>query len=182
MNWNWSGSIRNITAHLVNDKNTSIAETCIASKGKSAANNPSYEFLFFSTQPWDFAPGGRQGRTQMSKSGVPKVWPHDSMYFLWRIRWTTLENQRTKQMINIHKKLFTLLDYEANDGLWANYIFYKKSKFSKLDFMMKNRFLGMKTDFRTRLGCPRPRRTRKTGRKTHTIRKFIFQTVGANFF
>ena len=52
MNWNRSGSIRNITAHLINDKNTSIAETCIVFNGKSAGNNPrwiywSYEFSFF---------------------------------------------------------------------------------------------------------------------------------------
>ena len=52
MNRNRSGSIRNITAHLINDKNTSIAETCIVFNGKSAGNNPrwiywSYEFSFF---------------------------------------------------------------------------------------------------------------------------------------
>ena len=40
MNRNWSGSIRNITAHLINDKNTSTAETCIAFDRKSAGNNP----------------------------------------------------------------------------------------------------------------------------------------------
>ena len=82
MNRNRSVSIRNITAHLINDKNTSIAETCIVFIGASAGNNPrriywSYEFLFF--RPWDFGPGGRQERTRMSKSGIPKVWPHDSM-------------------------------------------------------------------------------------------------------
>ena len=43
--------------------------------------------------------------------------------------------------------------------------FYKKSKFSKLDFMMKNRFLGMKIGSRTRPDRPRPRKTWKTGRK-----------------
>ena len=52
MNRNRSGSIRNITAHLINDKNTSIAETCIVFIGASAGNNPrwiywSYESLFF---------------------------------------------------------------------------------------------------------------------------------------
>ena len=52
MNRNRSVSIRNITAHLINDKNTSIAETCIVFNGKSAGNNPrwiywTYEFLFF---------------------------------------------------------------------------------------------------------------------------------------
>ena len=51
----WSVSIRNITAHLINDKNTSTAETCIVFNGKSAGNNPrwiywSYEFLFFRPQ------------------------------------------------------------------------------------------------------------------------------------
>ena len=76
MNRNRSVSIRNITAHLINDKNTSIAETCIVFIGASAGNNPrriywSYEFLFF--RPWDFGPGGQQERTRMSKSGIPKV-------------------------------------------------------------------------------------------------------------
>ena len=76
INRNRSVSIRNITAHLINDKNTSIAETCIVFIGASAGNNPrriywSYEFLFF--RPWDFGPGGRQERTRMSKSGIPKV-------------------------------------------------------------------------------------------------------------
>ena len=52
LNRNRTVSIRNITAHLINDKNTSIAETCIVSNGKSAGNNPrwiywSYETLFF---------------------------------------------------------------------------------------------------------------------------------------
>ena len=52
MNRNRSVSIRNITTHFINDKNTSIAGTCIVFNGKSAGNNPrliywSYEFLFF---------------------------------------------------------------------------------------------------------------------------------------
>ena len=43
--------------------------------------------------------------------------------------------------------------------------------FSKLDFMMKNRFLGMKMGSRTRPDHPRPRKTRKTGRKPRKTRK-----------
>ena len=61
---------------------------------------------------------------------------------------------------------------QANDGLQGNYIFYKKSKFSKLDFMMKNRFLGMKMGSRTRPDHPRPRKTWKTDRKPRKTRKF----------
>ena len=52
MNRNWSVSIRNITAHLINDNINSTAETCIVFNGKSAGNNPrwiywSYGFLIF---------------------------------------------------------------------------------------------------------------------------------------
>ena len=66
MNQNQYGSIRTITAHLINDKNTSIAENCIVFNGKSAGNNPrwiywSYEF-YFSTS-------GTAGR-----GGPGKIW------------------------------------------------------------------------------------------------------------
>ena len=54
---------------------------------------------------------------------------------------------------------------EANDGLWANYIFHNTSDFSKLDLMMNNPFLGMETGFRTRPDRPRPRKTWTTVRK-----------------
>ena len=37
---------------------------------------------------------------------------------------------------------------ETNDGLLANHIYCKKSNFTKLDLMMKNRFLGMNGHFR----------------------------------
>ena len=57
-----SGSIRDITAHLIHDKNTSIALSCTVFNFPSAGNDPgwiywSYEFLFF--RPRDFGPGGR---------------------------------------------------------------------------------------------------------------------------
>ena len=56
------GSIRDITAQLIHDNNTSIAEPCIVFNVPSAGYNPrwiywSYEFLFF--DPGDFGPGGR---------------------------------------------------------------------------------------------------------------------------
>ena len=72
MNRNRSGSIRNITAHLINDKNTSIAETCIVFNGKSAGNNPrwiywSYEFLFF-------RPLGLRTRRPAGEDPDVKIW------------------------------------------------------------------------------------------------------------
>ena len=101
VNRNRSGSI--ITAHLINDKNTSIAETCIVFNGKSAGNNPrwiywSYEFLFF--RPW----GLRTRRLAQTGPGCQNLAfqrfdPMILCSFLWRIRWTTLENHRTKQMM-----------------------------------------------------------------------------------
>ena len=47
-----SGSIRDITAHLIHDKNTSIALSCTVFNFPSAGNDPgwiywSYDFLFF---------------------------------------------------------------------------------------------------------------------------------------
>merc|ERR1712014_41011 len=47
-----SGSIRDITAHLIHDKNTSIEVSCTVFNFPSAGNDPrwihwSYEFLFF---------------------------------------------------------------------------------------------------------------------------------------
>ena len=57
-----SGSIRDITAHLIHDKNTSIALSCTVFNFPSAGNDLgwiywSYEFYFF--DPGDFRPGGR---------------------------------------------------------------------------------------------------------------------------
>ena len=58
-----SGSIRDITAHSIHDKDTSITVSCTAFNFPSAGNDPrwiywSYEFLFL-FDPGDFGPGGR---------------------------------------------------------------------------------------------------------------------------
>ena len=50
-----SGSIRDITAHLIHDENTSITVSCTVFNFPSAGNDPgciywSYEILFF--RPW----------------------------------------------------------------------------------------------------------------------------------
>ena len=113
-----SGSIRDITAHLINDKNTWIAETCIVFNGKSAGNNPrwiywSYEFLFF--RPWGLrtrrpAQTGPRGQNPAFQRFDPMI----LCSFLWRIRWTTLENHRTKQ----------LMDYEQIISFIKHLIFF----------------------------------------------------------
>ena len=65
-----SGSIRDITAHSVHDKNTSITVSCTVFNFPSAGNDPgwiywSYEFLFFRPQglrtwrPAQTGPGGQ---------------------------------------------------------------------------------------------------------------------------
>ena len=65
-----SGSIRDITAHLIHDKNTSIAVPCTVFNVPSAGYNPgwiywSYEFLFFrprglrTRRPAQTGPGGQ---------------------------------------------------------------------------------------------------------------------------
>ena len=72
--------------------------------------------------------------------------------FLWRIQWTTLESHSSKQMM-VYKQITFL---------------YKKSNFSKLDFMMK---IGS----RTRPDRSRPRKTRKTDRKTRKYQNKSFK-------
>ena len=65
-----SGSIRDITAHLIHDKHSSITVSCTVFNFPSAGNNPrwiywSYEFLFFRPQglrtqrPAQTGPGGQ---------------------------------------------------------------------------------------------------------------------------
>ena len=65
-----SGSIRDITAHLIHDKNTSIEVSCTVFNEESAGNDPgwihwSYEFLFFrprglwTWRPAQTGPGGQ---------------------------------------------------------------------------------------------------------------------------
>ena len=113
-------------------------------------------WIFIFSTPGTLGAEAGTDRTQMSKSGFPKVWPHHYTRFFTEISKNNIRNAYL----------------QANDGLWANYIFYKNSKFSKLDFMMKNRFLGMKMGSRTRPDYPRPRKTWKTDRKPRKTRKF----------
>ena len=47
MNRNRSESIRNITAHLINDENTSIAETCIVKIWRSKGLTPWFYVGFY---------------------------------------------------------------------------------------------------------------------------------------
>ena len=77
-----SGSIRDITAHLIHDKNTSIAVPCTVFTVLSAGYDPgwiywSYEFSF--STPGTLDPEASTDWTQRSKFEVPQVWPHDSM-------------------------------------------------------------------------------------------------------
>ena len=80
LNRNQSVSIRNITAHLINDKNTSIAETCLVFNGKSAGNNPrwiywSYEFLFFRPLGlWTWRPAGEDPDIKIWRSKGLTPW------------------------------------------------------------------------------------------------------------
>ena len=75
--------------------------------------------------------------------------------FLWRIRWTTLESHSSKQMMVYEQITF----------------FYKTSKFSKLDFMMKNRFLTMKIGSRTRPDRPDLKKPGKRAEKPEQLAK-----------
>ena len=97
-----SGSIRDITAHLIHDKNTSIALSCTVFNVPSAGNDPrwiywSYEFLFFrprglwTRRPAQTGPGGQNPAFQ-------RFDPMILCSFLWWFRWTTLESHSSKQM------------------------------------------------------------------------------------
>ena len=84
-----SGSIRDITAHLIHDKNTSIEVSCTVFNFPSAGNDPgwiywSYEFLFFRPRglggPWD-VPGPARARPRASQGqakGQPRARPRAS--------------------------------------------------------------------------------------------------------
>ena len=98
-----SGSIRDITAHLIHDKNTSIAVSCTVFNFPSAGNDPgwiywSYEFLFFrprglrTRRPAQTGPGGQNPAFQ-------RFDPMILCSFLWRFRKTKLESHNSKQMM-----------------------------------------------------------------------------------
>ena len=98
-----SGSIRDITAHLIHDKNTSIALSCTVFNFPSAGNDPgwiywSYEFLFFRPR------GLRTRRPAQTGPGCQNLAfqrfdPMILCSFLWRFRKTKLESHNSKQMM-----------------------------------------------------------------------------------
>ena len=98
-----SGSIRDITAHLIHDKNTSIALSCTVFNFPSAGNDPgwiywSYEFLFFRPR------GLRTRRPAQTGPGCQNLAfqrfdPIILCSFLWRFRKTKLESHNSKQMM-----------------------------------------------------------------------------------
>ena len=115
-----SGSIRDITAHLIHDKNTSITEFCTVFNVPSAGNDPgwiywSYEFLFFrprglrTRRPAQTGPAGQNPAFQ-------RFDPMILCRFLWRFRWKTLESHNSKQM----------MVYEQITSFIKNLIFSKK--------------------------------------------------------
>ena len=128
MNRNRSGSIRNITAHLINDKNTSIAETCIiVFIGKSAGNNPSWIYwsceFFFST-PGTSDPEAGRGGPECQNLAFQRFDPMILCGFLWLIRWTTLENHRTKQMM-----VYEQMTFFMNNIIFILYFLNRKTDF-----------------------------------------------------
>ena len=99
-----SGSIRDITAHLIQDKNTSITVSCTVFNFPSAGNDLgwihwSYELLFFRpwglrTRTWRPAQTG-PGCQNLAFQRFESIIIHD---FSWRCRKTTLEKHSSKQM------------------------------------------------------------------------------------
>ena len=97
-----SGSIRDITAHLIHDKNTSIEVSCTVFNEESAGNDPrwihwSYEFLFFRPRGlWTRRPAQTgPGCQNMAFQRFDPIIIHD---FSRRFRITTLEKHSSKQM------------------------------------------------------------------------------------
>ena len=83
-----SGSIRDITAHLIHDKNTSIAVHCIVFNVESAGYDPgwiywSYDFLFFRPRGlWTWRPAQTGPRRQ--NLAFQRFEPIILCSFLWR--------------------------------------------------------------------------------------------------
>ena len=97
-----SGSIRDITAHLIHDKKTSIAVSCTVFNFPSAGNDPgwiywSYEFLIFRPRGlWTRRPAQTgPGCQNMAFQRFDPIIIHD---FSRRLRKTTLEMHSSKQM------------------------------------------------------------------------------------
>ena len=100
-----SGSIRDITAHLIHDKNTSIEVSCTVFNEESAGNDPrwihwSYEFLFFrprGLRTWTQRPAQTgPGCQNLAFQRFEPIIIHD---FSRRFRKTTLEKHSSKQMM-----------------------------------------------------------------------------------
>ena len=87
-----SGSIRDITAHLIHDKNTSIALSCTVFKFPSAGNAPgwiywSYEFLFFRPRGlWTWRRTPAQTRPRDENPASQRFEPIILCSFSWRCR------------------------------------------------------------------------------------------------
>ena len=96
-----SGSIRDITAHLIHDKNTSITVSCTVFNFPSAGNDPgwiywSYEFLFFRPRGlWTQRPA--QTGPGCQNLAFQRFEPIILCSFLWRFRKTKLESHISKQ-------------------------------------------------------------------------------------
>ena len=130
-----SGSIRDITAHLIHDKNISIAPSCTGFKVPSAGNDPgwiywSYEFLFFrprglrTRRPAQTGPGCQNLAFQRFE-------PIILCSFLWRFRKTKLESHNSKQMM-VYEQITFFIKIE---------IFQKMCLDRISIFWFKNRFL-----------------------------------------
>ena len=103
-----SGSIRDITAHLIHDKNTSITTSCTVFNFPSAGNDPgwiywSYEFLFF--RPWGlWTQRPAQTGPGFQNPAFQRFDPMILCSFLWRFRCKILESHRSKQMM-VYKQI-----------------------------------------------------------------------------
>ena len=109
-----SGSIRDITAHLIHDKNTSIEVSCTPFNFPSAGNDPrwihwSYEFLFFRPQGlWTRRPA--QTGPGCQNLAFQRFEPIILCSFLWRFRKTKLESHNSKQMMVYEQITFFIIN------------------------------------------------------------------------
>ena len=82
-------------------------------------------WIFIFSTPGTLDPEAGTDRTRMSKYGFPKVWPHHYTRFFTEISKNNIRNAYL----------------QANDGLWANYTFYKNQKFPTFCFDFNIDFL-----------------------------------------
>ena len=121
-----SGSIRDITAHLVHDKNTSITVSCTVFNFPSAGNDPgwiywSYEFLFF--RPWElWTRRLAQTGPGCQNPAFQRFDPMTLCSFLWRFRWKTLEKHSSKQMM-----VYEQITFCIKNRIFQKFVFDRKS-------------------------------------------------------